>query len=199
VSLSHPHQAHVASFSANIAETSITIPDVVYVVNTGKVKEKRYDPERHMSSLISVWVGSSNLNQRAGRAGRHRAGEYYGLVSKARVETLNAHQLVEMKRADLSNVIMHAKALDFPGMDVEEIFSSLIEPPARVHPALETDGGRVNSEWDQTPLGRVLLQLPIDVTLGRMVLYGALFRALDPALTLAAVLSSRDPLIPHRN
>lgn len=183
--------------ATNIAETSITIPDVVYVVDTGKVKEKRYDPERHMSSLISAWVGSSNLNQRAGRAGRHRAGEYYGLVSKARVETLNPHQLVEMKRADLSNVVMHAKALDFPGMDVEEIFSSLIEPPAptRVHAALETLQmvGALTLSEELTPLGRVLLQLPIDATLGRMVLYGALFRALDPALTLAAVLSSREP------
>ena len=183
--------------ATNIAETSITIPDVVYVVDTGKVKEKRYDPERHMSSLISAWVGSSNLNQRAGRAGRHRAGEYYGLISKARVETLNPYQLVEMKRADLSNVVMHVKALDFPGMNVEKIFSSLIEPPAltRVHAALETLQmvGALTSSEELTPLGRVLLQLPIDVTLGRLVLYGALFRALDPALTLAAVLSNREP------
>ena len=183
--------------ATNIAETSITIPDVVYVVDTGKVKEKRYDPERHMSSLVSAWVGSSNLNQRAGRAGRHRAGEYYGLVSKARVETLNPYQLVEMKRADLSNVVMHVKALDFPGMDVEEIFSSLIEPPAltRVHAALGTLQmvGALTSSEELTPLGRVLLQLPIDATLGRMVLYGALFRALDSALTLAAVLSNREP------
>lgn len=95
--------------ATNIAETSVTIPDVVYVVDTARVKEKRYDPDRHMSSLVSAWVGSSNLNQRAGRAGRHREGEYYGLLSNMRLESLETHQLVEMKRSDLSNVVMHVK------------------------------------------------------------------------------------------
>jgi small subunit ribosomal protein S24e len=95
--------------ATNIAETSITIPDVVYVVDTGRVKEKRYDPDRHMSSLVSAWVGQSNLNQRAGRAGRHRSGEYFGLVSQNRYNALNAHQMVQMKREDLSNVVMHVK------------------------------------------------------------------------------------------
>lgn len=95
--------------ATNIAETSITIPDVVYVVDAARVKEKRYDPERHMSSLVSAWVGSSNLNQRAGRAGRHREGEYFGLLSKNRYDALETHQTVEMKRSDLSNVVMHVK------------------------------------------------------------------------------------------
>lgn len=183
--------------ATNIAETSITIPDVVYVVDTGKVKEKRYDPERHMSSLVSAWVGTSNLNQRAGRAGRHRAGEYYGLLSRARVADLSPNQLVEMKRADLSNVVMHVKALDFKGMGVAEIFASLIEPPAveRVEAALETleMAGALTSNEELTPLGRVLLQIPIDAALARMVLFGAFFKCLGPALTLAAVLSNREP------
>ena len=95
--------------ATNIAETSITIPDVVYVVDTGRVKETRFDPTRHMSSLVTAWVGSSNLNQRAGRAGRHREGEYYGLISENRYNALNTHQTVEMKRSDLSNVVMHVK------------------------------------------------------------------------------------------
>lgn len=98
--------------ATNIAETSVTIPDVVYVVDTARVKEKQYDPDRHMSSLVTAWVGSSNLNQRAGRAGRHRPGEYYGLLSRQRQKSLAPHQLVEMKRSDLSNVVMHVKVSD---------------------------------------------------------------------------------------
>lgn len=66
--------------STNIAETSVTIPDVVYVVDSAKCKEKRYDPERRLSQLVSAWTGTSNVLQRAGRAGRHRPGEYYGIV-----------------------------------------------------------------------------------------------------------------------
>jgi len=99
--------------STNIAETSVTIPDVVYVVDTGRVKEKRFDPEHHLSSLVMTWVGRSNLNQRAGRAGRHRPGEYYGLLSETHHDRLGMHQTVEMKRMDLSNVVMHIKAFTY--------------------------------------------------------------------------------------
>ena len=95
--------------STNIAETSVTIPDIVYVVDAGRVKENRFDPARRMKSLVTGWVSKSNLNQRAGRAGRHREGEYYSLLSNMRHDSLDSHQLVEMKREDLSSVVMHVK------------------------------------------------------------------------------------------
>lgn len=185
--------------ATNIAETSITIPDVVYVVDTGRVKEKRFDPERHLSSLVSAWVGTSNLNQRAGRAGRHRAGEYFGVLSKARYDKLKVNQTVEMKRTDLSNVVMHIKALDIPGMEVEDVLASAIEPPApeRVLAAMEKLKmvGALDMYKNLTSLGRVLLQLPVDAPMGKMCLYGAFFRCLDPVLSLAAILTSRDPFM----
>ncbi|KAJ7071028.1 P-loop containing nucleoside triphosphate hydrolase protein [Mycena amicta] len=182
--------------STNIAETSVTIPDVVYVVDTAKIKEQRYDPQRHMSSLVSAWVGTSNLNQRAGRAGRHRPGEYYGLLGSAHAQVLHAYQTVEMKRVDLSNVVMHVKALNFPGMSVEDVLGACIEPPLpeRVAAAMKDLQmvGALDANKDLTSLGRVLLQIPVDVQLGRLVLYGCFFRCLDQALTLAAILSNRD-------
>ncbi|SYW76632.1 related to ATP-dependent RNA helicase [Ustilago bromivora] len=185
--------------ATNIAETSITIPDVVYVVDTGRVKEKRFDPERHLSSLVSAWVGTSNLNQRAGRAGRHRAGEYFGVLSKARYDRLKVNQTVEMKRTDLSNVVTHIKALDIPGIEVEEVLASAIEPPApeRVLAAMEKLKmvGALDINKNLTSLGRVLLQLPVDAPMGKMCLYGAFFRCLDPVLSLAAILTSRDPFM----
>ncbi|CAE6428775.1 unnamed protein product [Rhizoctonia solani] len=185
--------------ATNIAETSITIPDVVYVVDTARVKEKRYDPARHMSALVSAWVGSSNLNQRAGRAGRHRPGEYYGIISKARLETLEPYQLVEMKRTDLTNVVMHVKAINFPGMEVEEVLAETIEPPEaeRVASAMRSLRmvGALDDQKNLTSLGRVLLQLPVEVAVGRLVLYGSFFKCLDQALTLAAILTNRDPFM----
>ncbi|SPO41704.1 related to ATP-dependent RNA helicase [Pseudozyma flocculosa] len=185
--------------ATNIAETSITIPDVVYVVDTGRVKEKRFDPERHLSSLVSAWVGTSNLNQRAGRAGRHRPGEYYGVLSKARYDRLSVNQTVEMKRVDLSNVVMHIKALDIPGMEVEDVLAAAIEPPApeRVRAAMEKLKmvGALDQDKRLTSLGRVLLQLPVDAPMGKMCLYGAFFRCLDPVLSLAAILTNRDPFM----
>ncbi|KAG8691340.1 hypothetical protein FRC11_004897 [Ceratobasidium sp. 423] len=185
--------------ATNIAETSITIPDVVYVVDTARIKEKRYDPTRHMSSLVSTWVGSSNLNQRAGRAGRHRSGEYYGIISKARLATLDPYQLVEMKRTDLTNVVMHVKAINFPGMEVEEVLAETIEPPEaeRVASAMRSLRmvGALDDQKNLTSLGRVLLQLPVEVAVGRLVLYGSFFKCLDQALTLAAILTNRDPFM----
>lgn len=185
--------------STNIAETSVTIPDVVYVIDSGRVKEKRYDPERHLSSLVSAWVGTSNLNQRAGRAGRHRPGEYYGVLSKARYDQLSVHQTVEMKRVDLSNVVMHIKALGIPGMEVEDVLAAAIEPPAsdRVKAAM-VDLKRIGAldyHMNLTSLGKVLQHLPLDVSIGKMCLYGAFYRCLDPVLALAAILTNRDPFI----
>lgn len=185
--------------ATNIAETSITIPDVVYVVDTAKIKEQRYDPERHMSSLVSAWVGSSNLNQRAGRAGRHRSGEYFGILGRAHASALHPYQTVEMKRVDLSNVVMHVKALNFPGMAVEDVLAATIEAPhpERVEAAMKDLQmvGALDSGKNLTSLGRVLLQLPVEAQMGRLVLYGSFFRCLDQALTLAAILTNRDPFV----
>ncbi|KAF5390271.1 hypothetical protein D9757_002934 [Collybiopsis confluens] len=185
--------------STNIAETSVTIPDVVYVVDSARLKEQRYDPEKHVSSLVSAWVGSSNMNQRAGRAGRHRPGHYYGVLGQKHASSLQPYQTVEMHRVDLSNVVMHIKALDFPGMSVEEVLAATIEPPQsdRVSAAMRTLRmvGALDEHKNLTSLGRVLLQIPIDVQFGRLILLGSFFRCLDQALTLAAILSNRDPFL----
>ncbi|KAI0778196.1 P-loop containing nucleoside triphosphate hydrolase protein [Trametes elegans] len=185
--------------STNIAETSVTIPDVVYVVDTARVKEQRYDPSRHISNLVSAWVGISNLNQRAGRAGRHRPGEYFGILSRKHADRLPAHQTVEMKRIDLENVVMHVKALSFPGMSIQDVLSATIEPPApqRIDAAIESLHmvGALDMDENLTSLGSVLLQLPVDPRLGRLVLLGSFFRCLDAALTLAAIMSGREPFV----
>lgn len=185
--------------ATNIAETSVTIPDVVYVIDTARLKEQRYDPERHIMSLVSAWVGSSNLNQRAGRAGRHRPGDYFGMLGRKRADALAPYQTVEMSRVDLTNVAMHVKALNFPGMSVEEVLAATIEPPeeARVVAAMNDLKmvGAVDAAANLTSLGRVLLELPVDVQVGRLVLYGSFFRCLDQALTLAAILTNREPFV----
>lgn len=185
--------------STNIAETSVTIPDVVYVVDTARIKEQRYDPSRHISNLVSAWVGSSNLNQRAGRAGRHRPGEYFGILSRKHAEELHPHQTVEMKRVDLENVVMHVKALNFPGMTIEEVLAAAIEPPApeRIEAAIQSLHmvGALDMNNNLTSLGSVLLQLPVDPRLGRLVLFGSFFRCLDAAITLAAIMGTREPFV----
>ncbi|KAF9044531.1 P-loop containing nucleoside triphosphate hydrolase protein [Hymenopellis radicata] len=183
--------------TTNIAETSVTIPDVVYVVDSARLKENRFDPNRHLTSLVTSWVGRSNLNQRAGRAGRHRHGFYYGILSEARANALSVYQTVEMARTDLTDVVMRVKAMNFTDMSVHDVLGACIEPPesSRIVAALNhlSACGALDDKENLTALGRILLQLPLDVHLGRLVLYGAFFRCLDQAVTLAAIMANRDP------
>lgn len=185
--------------STNIAETSVTIPDVVFVVDSAKCKEKRYDPERRLSQLVSAWTGTSNVLQRAGRAGRHRPGEYYGIVSKARFASMDIHQTVEMLRTDLASTAMHVTGLQLPGLSVFDVLSSTIQPPEpqRVTAALETllHVGAIDRDEKLTSLGRVLLHLPVEAAIGKLCLLGSFFRCLDQTLTLAAILTNRDPFL----
>lgn len=185
--------------STNIAETSVTIPDVVYVVDSAKCKEKRYDPERRLSQLVSAWTGTSNVLQRAGRAGRHRPGEYYGIVSQARFAAMDIHQTVEMLRTDLANTCMHITGLQLPNLSVEDVLSATIQPPerARVHAAMTslTMVGAIDRDEKLTSLGRVLLQLPVEAAIGKLCLLGSFFRCLEQTLTLAAILTNRDPFL----
>ena len=94
---------------------------------------------------------------------------------------------------------MHVKALDFPGMTVEEVLAAAIEPPLpeRVSAAMKDLQmvGALDADKHLTSLGRVLLQLPVDAQMGRLVLFGSFFRCLDQALTLAAILTNRDPFV----
>ena len=119
------------------------------------------------------------------------------MLSKRRYEALETHQTVEMKRSDLSNVVMHVKALNLGG--VEEVLAATIEPPAppRIVTAMQTLRmlGAMDPEQNLTSLGRVLLQLPVEAAIGKLCLFGSFFRCLDSALTLAAVLTNRDPFL----
>lgn len=185
--------------ATNIAETSITIPDVVYVIDSAKSKENHYDPDRHLQSLSSAWVGTSNVNQRVGRAGRHRPGHAYSLLTRARYNCLKPSSMVAMKRENLSNIVMNIKAMNIPGADVEQLLEEAIEPPApeRVRAAVESLEalGALDGKKELTSLGQVLAKMPIDAPMAKMCLYGAFFRCLDSALSLAAIMTERSPWV----
>jgi ATP-dependent RNA helicase DHX36 len=181
--------------STNIAETSVTIPDVQYVVDTGKLREKRYDQLRRITKLQCTWISKSNSKQRAGRAGRVQNGNYYALFSKARYESLRAIGLPEMLRTDLQEICLDIKAQAFKS-PIREFLAEAIEPPAPSAvdysvmnlQALDclTDDEKI------TPLGRLLASLPIHPSLGKMIVLGIIFRCLDPMLVLGAAAEERN-------
>lgn len=92
--------------STNIAETSVTIDDVVYVIDSGRMKEKNYDPYNNVSTLHSSWISKASAKQREGRAGRCQAGICYHLYSKLRAASLPDFQVPEMKRMPIEEICL---------------------------------------------------------------------------------------------
>jgi ATP-dependent RNA helicase DHX36 len=180
--------------STNIGETSITIPDVKHVIDTGKVRETNYDHVKRISSLGTVWISKSNAKQRAGRAGRVHNGHYLALYSRERHQSMRAIGLPELLRTDLQTTCLTVKST-LRGFDIREFLAGAIEAPspAGVEEAVNnlTRIGAFTEEEELTALGRVLASLPIHPTLGKMVVLGVLFKCLDPILVLGAAAEER--------
>lgn len=184
--------------STNIAETSVTIPDVQYVVDSGKLRQKRYDQVRRITKLQCTWVSKSNAKQRMGRAGRVQNGNYYALYSKARSDSLRAIGLPEMLRSDLQEICLDIKAQNF-NVPIAEFLASSIEPPTQeavqvAIQALKALQALTETE-DLNALGRVLANLPVHPSLGKMIILGVIFRCLDPMIILGAALNERSPFL----
>uniref|UniRef100_A0A4W5KEL6 Putative ATP-dependent RNA helicase DHX57 n=1 Tax=Hucho hucho TaxID=62062 RepID=A0A4W5KEL6_9TELE len=187
--------------STNIAETSVTIDDVVYVVDSGKMKEKSYDASKSMESLEESWVSRANALQRRGRAGRVASGVCFHLfTSHCFHHQLAEQQLPEIQRVPLEQLCLRIKILDvFAERPLDSVFSRLIEPPAMgsLDAAKQRlqDLGALTADEKLTPLGYHLACLPVDVRIGKLMLFGAIFRCLDPALTIAASLAFKSPFV----
>ena len=183
--------------ATNIAETSITIDDVVYVVDCGKIKMTNFDVKNNISTMKPEWVSLANAKQRRGRAGRVQPGVCYHLYSKAREMTLTRFVVPEMLRTRLEEVVLQIKILEF-GL-ASSFLSRVLEPPdsKAVNLAIEmlVDINALDKDELLTPLGFHLAQLPMDPQTGKMILLGAIFCCLDPILSVAASLSFKDPFV----
>uniref|UniRef100_A0A8C5HMS3 Putative ATP-dependent RNA helicase DHX57 n=1 Tax=Gouania willdenowi TaxID=441366 RepID=A0A8C5HMS3_GOUWI len=187
--------------STNIAETSVTIDDVVYVIDSGRMKEKTYDASKCMESLEDSWVSRANAMQRKGRAGRVASGVCFHLfTSHCFKHQLAEQQLPEIQRVPLEQLCLRIKILDlFAEKTLESVFSRIIEPPdlesLKAASQQLQDLGALTADEKLTPLGYHLACLPVDVRIGKLMLFGSMFRCLDPALTIAASLASKSPFV----
>ncbi|KAG0343734.1 hypothetical protein BG004_005039 [Podila humilis] len=186
--------------ATNIAETSITIQDVVHVVDSAKVKETNYDPTKRMTTLLPTWISASSLKQRAGRAGRVQEGQYYCMMSLKRRELLDAFSIPEMLRSDLQEICLHIKSVDnSPTTKIANVLAEAIQPPDQVSVsdalAQLTSLGALDRNERLTPLGRVLATLPVEPSFGRCLILSCVFRCLDPVLTLCASLGTKDVFV----
>ena len=182
--------------ATNIAETGITIPDVTCVVDTGKHREMRFDEKRQLSRLIDTFISRANAKQRRGRAGRVQNGLCFHMFTKHRHDKIMSDQQTpEMLRLSLQDLAIRVKICKIGG--IEDTLSDALDAPSHknIRRAVDAliDVRALTQAEELTPLGHQLARLPLDVFLGKLILLGTVFKCLDMALTVAAILSSKSP------
>ncbi|KAF6988981.1 hypothetical protein CFC21_006388 [Triticum aestivum] len=183
--------------ATNIAESSITIDDVVYVIDCGKAKETSYDALNKLACLLPSWISKASAHQRRGRAGRVQPGVCYRLYPEVIHAAMPQFQLPEILRTPLQELCLTIKSLQL-GAVASFLAKSLQPPdPLSVKNAIELlkTIGALDDLEELTYLGRHLCTLPLDPNIGKMLLIGSVFQCLDPALTIAAALAYRNPFV----
>jgi ATP-dependent helicase HrpA len=179
--------------ATNIAETSLTIPGIRYVIDAGLARISRYNPRTRTRRLPIEPVSQSSANQRKGRAGRVQDGICIRLYSEEDFNARPAFTQPEIQRANLAEVILRMKAF---GIGDIETFP-FVQPPTSAAISngytLLQELGALDPQRELTPLGRDLARLPIDPTLGRMLLQSQQEHASHELLIIAAGLSIQDP------
>ena len=179
--------------ATNIAETSITLPRIVTVIDTGLARISRYNPRTRTKRLPVETISQSSANQRAGRAGRVQAGTCIRLYDEDDFARRPPFSQPEIQRANLAEVILRMKAHklgqieDFPFIDAPRPQS------IRSGYQLLHELGALDDTHELTPMGRELAKLPLDPSLGRMLLQARKEGALPEMLIIAAGLSIPDP------
>ncbi|KAJ7293075.1 P-loop containing nucleoside triphosphate hydrolase protein [Mycena rebaudengoi] len=180
--------------ATNVAETSITIDDVIYVIDAGKVKETQYDAETSMSRLVETYITRAAGRQRRGRAGRTQSGFCYKLYTRKQEANMAKFPVPEILRVPLESISLTVKVMR-EDEDVKLFLSRAIDPPkvAAMQAAWTVleELGAVDLDGKLTPLGRHISTLPVDLRLAKMLVLGTIFQCLGPVLTIAASLSSK--------
>lgn len=179
--------------ATNIAETSLTIPGIRYVIDTGLARISRYSPRTRTKRLPIEPIAQSSANQRAGRSGRVACGVCIRLFSEEDYAARPKFTQPEIQRANLAEVILRMKAF---GLGDIETFPFLNPPqPQAIQSGYQLlqELGALDADRQLTSLGRELARLPIDPSAGRMVLQSIREGALEPVLIIAAGLSIQDP------
>lgn len=179
--------------ATNVAETSLTIPGIIYVIDSGLARLSRYLPGRQIQRLQIEPISQASARQRAGRCGRVTEGVCIRLYSEADFESRDAYTDPEIKRSALAGVILRMADLRLP----PPAEFPLPDPPG---PRLINEGyktlreiGAIDRHKRLTDVGRQLARLPLDPRFGRMLLAAEKERALPELLVIVAGLSIMDP------
>ncbi|PHH63442.1 hypothetical protein CDD81_5821 [Ophiocordyceps australis] len=181
--------------ATNVAETSITIEDIVAVVDSGKVKETSFDAQSKMSRLEERWASRAACKQRRGRAGRVQAGQCYKLYTAK----LEQQHMAERPEPEMRRVALEQLCLSVRAMGVRDVGRFLERCPTApdglaVEGAMKLLGRMGALEGEElTALGQQLAMLPTDLRCGKLMVLGGLFGCLDDCVSMAAILSTKSP------
>ena len=186
--------------STNIAETSLTIDGVVYVLDPGFSKQKVYNPRIRVESLLVSPISRASAHQRAGRAGRTRPGKCFRLYTEASFKKdLQEQTYPEILRSNLGSVVLQLKKL---GID-DLVHFDFMDPPApeTLMRALELLNylGALDDDGNLTQVGKVMSEFPLDPQLAKMVCVSPQFTCANEILTITAMLSVPNPFIRPRD
>ncbi|WP_122812297.1 ATP-dependent RNA helicase HrpA, partial [Burkholderia pseudomallei] len=179
--------------ATNVAETSLTVPGIRYVVDTGLARVKRYSYRNKVEQLQIEPISQAAANQRAGRCGRVADGVCIRLYEESDFAGRARFTDPEILRSSLASVILRMKSLHLSAI---ESFPFIEPPPGRAIAdgyQLLNELGAVDDENALTPLGRELARLPLDPRVGRMILAARDQQALREVLVIASALSVQDP------
>ena len=201
-----PDDTRLIVVATNIAETSITIPGISYVVDSGRQKCRNFHAGTGVASYDVMWISKAAADQRAGRAGRTGPGHCYRLYSSSVYSRyLDDFALPEVLTRPLEDVVLAMKA-----MDVSNVTSFPFPTPpeqSQINAAVKlltnlgcVDVSRVEEQGGDgkiTSLGQAVAKLPLGVRYGKMLLVAAQANVLDYAIALVAVLSESTPFVHH--
>ena len=189
----HPKGGHRIILATNVAETSLTVPGIKYVIDTGLARISRYSWRSRIQRLPIEAISQASANQRSGRCGRVSHGITIRLYSEDDFNRRDEFTQPEILRTNLASVILQMSTLNLGKIE----HFPFVEPPdgrmIRDGFKLLYEIGAVDDVHKVTPLGRQLAHLPIDVRLGRMLLAANTEGALDEVLIIVSALSIQDP------
>ena len=178
--------------ATNVAETSVTVPGIKVVIDPGFIKQKEYDPQTGIESLVIRKHSKSGCRQRGGRSGRVEDGECYRLFTKSDFDSRDEYTKPEILRSNLAHLILTMKKLgiddpvnfDFPDNPGEKAIRKAIETLTLL--------GALDEEEKLTRDGKLMAELPLDPHLSKMLIEADRGEVLNSAVTIASVMGARN-------
>ncbi|XP_053209462.1 probable ATP-dependent RNA helicase DHX34 isoform X2 [Panonychus citri] len=205
-----PEGVRKVILSTNIAETSVTIDGIRFVIDSGKVKEMSYDSTIRMARLKEFWISKASAEQRKGRAGRTGPGVCYRLYGPVSFDEMSSYSTSEINRVPIDSLLLRMIEMGLPDVrkfpfiespsdqSIDQALTSLLENGALTRKPMTNDNQPDNEDGHGdfciTPMGRMLAKLPVDIVIGKMLILGSTFNLIEPIISMGACLSVQSPL-----